>query len=168
MHVCACVCVTNVCTFFSYCHAWRHDFRVTPHTPTDTHRLALNTHAPGWAGHWCMCTPDMLPTCTSVTCTHHGAVSARTRLLPRPLMCFLTPLPTHTCCPQRSCQKKSTGSWVHVKEPTNWTIQISKGGNSRHVTHAREGRKTYQGGFVDIFDSNDLDPWYTHCDTHCL
>lgn len=43
-----------------------------PHTPTDTLIFTVLPHAPGWAGHWCMYTPDIISTCTSVTYSHHS------------------------------------------------------------------------------------------------
>lgn len=152
--VCVCECETNVCTFFFYCHAWRHNLRVALHTPADTHRITLNTHASGWAGHWCMCTPDMLPTCTSVTCTHHGAASTRTRLLPLPVMCFLTPLPIHTHAALGAVVRKNLLGVECMSKSQQTEQYISARKATADTSHMRERAKHLKMVFVDIFYSN--------------
>ena len=165
-----CVCVCDICMhIFFYCHTWRHDLRVTPHTPADTHRLTLNTHAPGWAGHWCMCTPDMLPTCTSVTCTHHGVVSTRTCFLPLPLMCFLAPLPMHTHAALGAVVRKNLLG-VECMSKSQQTEQYRSARKATADTSHMQERagKHLKMVFVDIFYSHGLYSRYTHCDTYCL
>lgn len=55
-------------------HTHKHMHQVTWHT------VARSAYAPGWAGHCCMYTPDLLSRCTSVIHTSH--ITARSRISP--------------------------------------------------------------------------------------
>lgn len=59
-----CVCVwANVYTFLQSCMK---ACLLGDTTHTNWQTVTPNMHAPGWAGHWSIYTPDMLSTCTSV------------------------------------------------------------------------------------------------------
>lgn len=138
--MCVCIKEREMCALF-YRHAWRHDFRVTPHT-----RWLRHTHL-----HLtCMHLAELVTgACTPLTCFLHAHLShthitAPCHHPPHLLLLPSTSPPppllkhTHTRCLFCSCQKKSAGSWAHVKDPTKWTTQIDKERSCRYMTYARE------------------------------
>lgn len=148
------------------------------HTPTDTHIFAQNMHAPGWAGHWCMYTPDMLSTCTSVTYAHHSTLSPPpAHLLLLPSTCLLLLYWNRHMLPSLQLSRKNLLGVEHMSK----TQQSEQHRSTRKETffcyiqaadtwHARErmentSRWWYMTALMCC--SIPVDSLHTCCDSFC-